>query len=256
MANLNNLNSMTHTYIRMIAVLACITISATATAQKFITTGKIEFERKTNQHAFMDENNVWDEAAKKNLPKFVTYYFDLNFDNGRSLYKAGRDADVQKQKFWGVFAADNVISTNLDSNTSVTQKSIYGDTYLLNDSIRNVKWKITTEMRKIAGFDCRKAVGKVMDSIIVIAFYTDEITPGGGPESFAGLPGMILGIAIPRMHTTWYATKLQVTDLKENDLAAPKKGKKIAKIDFSKQLKDITKNWGEDGERMQWQLLL
>jgi len=247
---------MNRAYIKLIAVIACISVFTTATSQQFITKGKIEFERKTNQHAFMDENNMWDAMAKKNLPKFITYYFDLNFDNGRSLYKAGRDADVQKQKYWGIFAADNVVSSNLDSNTSVIQKSIYGDTYLLTDSIRNIKWKITTEMRKIAGFNCRKAVGKVMDSIIVIAFYTDEITPGGGPETFAGLPGMILGIAIPRMHTTWYATKLQVTDLKENDLAVPKKGKKVATNDFNKQLKEILKNWGDNAERMQWQLML
>lgn len=243
-------------YIILMAVIGCISLPGTGTAQQYITKGKIEFERKTNQHAFMDENSMWDAMAKKNLPKFITYYFDLNFDNGRSLYKPGRDADVQKQKFWGVFAADNIISFNLDSNTSVTQKSIYGDTYLINDSIRSTKWKITNETRKIAGFDCRKAVGKVLDSIIVIAFYTEEIVPGGGPESFAGLPGMILGIAIPRMHTTWYATKLQVTDVKENELTVPKKGKKVAKNDFSKQLKDILKDWGDNAQRMQWQLLL
>ncbi|MEJ7768184.1 MAG: GLPGLI family protein, partial [Chitinophagaceae bacterium] len=94
------------------------------------------------------------------------------------------------------------------------------------------------------------------DSIIVIAFYTDEIVPSGGPESFAGLPGMILGIAIPRMHTTWYATKLQVVALSVNDLAVPKKGKKYAGNDFRKQLKDILKNWGEDGVRRQWQMML
>lgn len=213
-------------YSRLISIVAFIFISTTVSSQ-FITKGKIEFERKTNQHAFMDENNSWDAMAKKNLPKFVTYYFDLSFENARLLYKPGRDADVQKQKYWGVFDADNIILTKLDSNTSVTQKSIYGDTYLIRDSIRKTNWKITTEMRKIAGFDCRKAVGRVMDSIVVIAFYTDEITPSGGPESFAGLPGMILGIAIPRMHTTWYATKLELTDIKRDELAEPKKGKKL-----------------------------
>ena len=55
----------------------------------------------------------------------------------------------------------------------------------------------------------------VMDSIVVIAFYTDEILTSGGPESFNGLPGMIMGLAIPRLHTTWYATKLALR--KEND---------------------------------------
>lgn len=236
-------------------LLFLLFVSITATCQ-FISKGKIEFERKTNQHAFLDENSVWDEAAKKNLPKFVTYYFDLSFDNSRTLYKPGREADTRQNKYWGVFDADNIISSNLDSNRVVSQKSIYGDIYLITDSLKKIDWKIGTEIRKIAGFNCRKAVGKVMDSIIVIAFYTDEIIPGGGPESFSGLPGMILGVAIPRLHTTWYATKLQLVNVTDAELAAPKKGKKYAFENFKNELKNITKRWGEDGKRMQWQLLL
>ena len=241
---------------KLLLLVALVASLSTGFAQQFVSKGKIEYERKTNQHALLDENSSWDQAAKKNLPKFVTYYFDLDFDNDKLLYKAGRDADVRQNKYWGVFDGDNVIATNLNSNTAVTQKSVYGDTYLIMDSIRKIDWKIGTELRKIAGFDCRKAVGKVMDSIVVIAFYSDEILPNGGPESFAGLPGMILGVAIPKMHTTWYATKLKLTEVKETELAAPTRGKKIAFGDFKKQLKTILKNWGKEGERMEWQLLL
>ncbi len=247
--------------LRLIVLIAFIGLSTSGWAQisgapQFISKGKIEYERKTNQHAFMDDNDAWDAALKKNLPKFVTYYFDLEFDKSHSVYKPGREPDVKQNKFWGIFDADNIIATNLDSNTSVTQKKVYGDTYLITDTVRKVDWKISTEIRKIAGFDCRKAVGKVMDSIIVIAFYTDEILATGGPESFAGLPGMILGIAIPRMHTTWYATKLQLVDIPSNELAAPKKGKKYAGPDFRNQLTTILKNWGDEGVRMKWQMML
>ncbi len=231
-------------------------IAMSGSAQQFISKGRIEFERKTNQHAFLDENNSWDAQAKKSLPKFVTYYFNLDFDNDKLLYKAGRDADVKQNKYWGVFDGDNTIATNLSTNTAITQKSVYSDTYLITDSVRKIDWKISTEIRKIAGFDCRKAVGKVMDSIIVIAFYTDEILPNGGPESFAGLPGMILGVAVPKMHTTWYATKLELAPINDAQLASPTRGKKIAAGEFKKQLKDILKNWGDEGKRMEWQLLL
>jgi GLPGLI family protein len=242
---------------KILYILATLLTSATAFGQQqFITHGKIEYERKTNQHAFMDESNVWDEMAKKNLPKFVTYYFDLTFKDGKSVYKPGREPETKQNKYWGVFDADNIIATNMDSGTSVTQKSIYGDTYLISDSIRKIDWKISTEMREIAGFNCRKAVGKVMDSIIIIAFYTDEILPSGGPESFAGLPGMILGIAVPKMHTTWYATKLQLLDITDKDLVDPKKGKKYQGTAFRSQLKDILKNWGDEAKRMEWQLAL
>ena len=65
MGNHNKSNRMNCVCIKLITVIACISISTTATSQQFITKGKIEFERKTNQHAFMDENNMWDAMAKK-----------------------------------------------------------------------------------------------------------------------------------------------------------------------------------------------
>jgi len=238
-------------------ILIVLLFSLNAQAQtKFITAGKIEYERKTNQFAFMEEGDAWDEMAKKNLSKFVTYYYDLTFNGNRTLFKPGRDPDTKQNKWWGVFDSDNTILTHLDSNSAVTQRTIYGDVYLISDSLRTIDWKITTEMRKIAGFDCRKAVGRVMDSIIVIAFYTDEIITPGGPESFSGLPGMILGLAIPRLHTTWYATKLQLAEVTDKELAAPRKGKKMTGTDYRKQVSDIIKQWGEYGKKRQWQYFL
>jgi GLPGLI family protein len=224
--------------------------------QQFITQGKIEYERKTNQHAFMDESSIWDDMAKKNLPKFVTFYFDLTFKGDCTLFKTGRDPETKQNKYWGIFDSENTILTHLDSNTSLTQRNIYGDVYLVTDSLRTVAWKITPEIRKIAGFDCRKAVGRVMDSIVVIAFYTDEIVTTGGPESFNGLPGMILGLAIPRLHTTWYATKLQLVDVTDKDLATPKKGKKMTGNGYRTEVKTILKQWGEEGQKRQFQFLL
>jgi GLPGLI family protein len=225
-------------------------------AQQFITHGKIEFERKVNQHSMLEEGSIWNDMMKKNTPKFYTSYYDLYFKGNISLYKNGREPEVRQNKVWSVFVADNTIQTNLDSNTSITLKDIQNDLYLINDSLRKIDWKIGTEIRKIANFDCRKAVGKIMDSIIVIAFYTDEIMASGGPESFSGLPGMILGIAIPRLHTTWYATKLELIDIPDKDIQAPKKGKKYTSTAFQTQLREIMKDWGDEGKRLIPQILL
>jgi GLPGLI family protein len=224
--------------------------------QRFISHGKIEYERKTNQHAFANESNFWDNMAKENSSKFVTYYYDLVFNEHTSLFKQGRDPDVKQFKMWGVFDSENIILTKLDSNKSLTQRDVYGEVFLINDALRKIDWKITTEMRPIAGFDCRKAVGRIMDSIVVIAFYTDEITAAGGPESFAGLPGMILGLAIPRLNTTWYATKLQLTDVTDKDLVAPKKGKPISNTEYRTTINRILKRWEDSGGRREWQFLL
>lgn len=90
--------------LKSILLIAFISMSVTVCAQtggvpQFISRGKIEYERKTNQHAFMDDNNVWDAMMKKNLPKFVTYYYDLSFDKNHSLYKPGREPDVKQNRY-------------------------------------------------------------------------------------------------------------------------------------------------------------
>ena len=237
-------------------IIVLIFPSTLLAQQQFITEGRIEYERKTNQHAFMDEGNMWDEAARKNMSKFVTYYYDLVFKGDRTLFKTGREPETKQSKYWGVFDSENTILTQLDSSASVTQRSIYNDLYIVTDSLRTINWKITPEIRKIANFDCRKAVGRIMDSIVVIAFYTDEILTNGGPESFNGLPGMILGLAIPRLHTTWYATKLTLVEVTDKDLVAPKKGKKMTGDSYRSELRNILKQWGDEGVKRLPALLL
>jgi GLPGLI family protein len=224
--------------------------------QQFITQGKIEYERKTNQHAFLDENSAWDDLRKKALPKFVTYYYDLTFKDNRTLFNTGREPEIKQTKDWGIFDSENTVLTSLDSNKALTHRNFHGENFLVTDSLRHIEWRITPEIRKIAGFDCRKAVGKVMDSLVVIAFYTDEIITGGGPESFNGLPGMILGLAIPRLHTTWYATKLQLVEVADKDLAAPKKGKKMSGKEYRSTIKDLIKNWGDYAAKIQYEFFL
>jgi GLPGLI family protein len=113
-----------------------------------------------------------------------------------------------------------------------------GKPYLITDSIRKIHWKITSEIKMIAGFSCRRANAIIMDSVYVVAFYTDEIIPRGGPESFTGLPGMILGIALPYDHTTWFATRVSLKQVSNTQFKSPTGEKKIN----NRELKDILTN--------------
>ncbi len=221
---------------------------------RFITTGKIEFEKRTNQHSLLDEEDMWDEMLKNTYPKFAITYFDLLFDEKRSLYKTGKDPE-NRMIHWGLSYITNTFYRDMEHERYVHQKNIFGSDFLITDSLPQIEWKITNEQRTIAGFECRKAVGKVFDSIVVIAFYTDQIIPSSGPESFGGLPGMIMGLAIPRMHTTWYATKLELTPFTEKDIAAPKTGKKFTGPQFRSEITDIIKerDWLK---KLSWQMLI
>jgi GLPGLI family protein len=153
-------------------------------------------------------------------------------------------------------ANDNVVFSDISNQTFSSQKTVFETVFNINDSLRKIDWKITPDTRTIANIECRKATAIIMDSIFVVAFYTDLIVTSGGPESFTGLPGMILGLAIPRLNTTWFATKLELVEVKPTDLVAPKKGKKTTIESLRTQLEASMKNWGKMGKKNIWQVMI
>ena len=74
--------------------------------------------------------------------------------------------------------------------------------------------------------------------------------------SLGGLPGMIMGVTIPRMHTSWIATKLQLAGFDENKIVAPKKGKKKPAGELAETLKKVTADWGNWGQQSIWNIFL
>lgn len=215
---------------------------------RFLTTGKIEFERKTNTHRlfFSDESDSWAENFKKFVPQFSIDYFDLIFSGEKSLYRPGREPEVRRTGFFQSPAYENVVYKDLGQQTTISQKQVFESLFLLNDSVKKLEWKIEEETRTIAGFECRKALTRICDSVVVVAFYTDEIIPSNGPESFNGLPGMILGLAIPRLYTTWFATKIELLSAKEEKkIAPPSKGKDSNETELLTKINEGIKDWGE-----------
>lgn len=222
----------------------------------FISQGKIEFERKDNLYdQFKDfewDDGSFSDLMKKAMPKFKLTYYDLNFSDNTTLFKPGRE-NHENDKLLDWFSQlpgeSNTIYSNLRSKKLISQKSVYGTMFLVEDSTRKIKWKITDETRTIAGFLCRRANAMVMDSVYVVAFYTDEILTSGGPESFSGLPGMILGLALPHQHITWFATKVEAGPIGAGSLVPPAKGKHMNNTEFKKSLNDSMKERGKWGRR-------
>ncbi len=226
-------------------------IISVSAQEQFIAKGKIEFERTMNLHKQIDMSDSWGEMMKKSTPQNKVDYFDLYFSENKTLYKPGREiVNAPKVSPWMLGPAfDNTVFNDLNEQKFSSQKTIFEATYIIQDSLRKINWKITPDTRTIAGFECRKATAIIMDTVYVVAFYTDQILTTGGPESFTGLPGMILGLAIPRLNVTWFATKLELVQVKETELVSPKKGKKTTNADLLKQLADVMKNWGKEGQR-------
>ena len=239
--------------LRLTVIVILAALSAQAQQAMFLQQGRIEFEKRVNQHARMDEmrngqENSWTDALRKSTSQYLVTYFDYSFSRNTSLYKPGRDNPDNKNPFGATPAEVNIVYSRLDSMESISQKKVFEQTYLIKDSIRNIHWKITEETRKIAGFDCRRANAVIMDSIYVVAFYTDAIITPGGPESFSGLPGMILGVALPHEHITWFATKVLVDDIKAEALKPPTKGKETNAKGIKEDITKILGRWGNYGQ--------
>jgi GLPGLI family protein len=247
---------------RILILLTFFYATAAARAQNntvFISQGKIEYERSTNLYAQIskDDDGEWTELRKKASTHFKTAYFDLLFNRNKSLYRPGRESnDKDNSIFIQAPAQNNTIWSDLDNAKGISQKNIFEELFLVQDSLRKIKWKITAETRNIAGFSCRRANAIIMDSIYVVAFYTDEILTSGGPESFSGLPGMILGVSLPHEHVSWFATKVEAIPVPDSQLAPPVKGKKTTNTNLTETVRQGMKDWGKEGQRFMRAALL
>lgn len=221
------------------------------------TQGKIEFERRMNIHRTIDqmdeENKQWIEKMRSQIPKHSVQFFDMSFTNNSSLYKPGRESE-QTTKLWFAQtpAAENIVFTDFTNGTVTAEKLVFEQRFLVKDSMRKIKWKIHDEVRTIANYKCRKAVGVMFDSVYVIAFYTEDIIASGGPEMFSGLPGMILEVAIPRLHTTWTALKVEYNAPDQKEMIPPKKGKPVTQKEMQGSIGSSLKNWGEYADKATW----
>ncbi|WP_426326635.1 GLPGLI family protein [Pedobacter sp. R-06] len=248
------------TTLKYTILFAVIFISKSLMAQNihFVQNGVIEFEKRSNMYALIKKKINKDNESymvpaldqyKKNNPQFKVAKSTLSFNKDKSLYKwptveetanpnwAARDALVDLK---------NTIATDYNTRTSISQKAVYEDTYLVKDSLRKINWKITDETREIAGYECRRANAIIMDSIYVVAYYSNQIAVSGGPESFTGLPGMILGLALPHQNITWFATKVTEVAVPEKDLSPPTKGKPTDNKGLTDKITSALKNYGPE----------
>ncbi len=238
---------------RIILITTLILSVQQLDAQLFINKAVVEYEVKVNIKKTMG-NSSWAEMLKDNMPQFKTGYYQFTFANNKSIYKFDHWGDKKVPEWLRKSDEENAWYFDHNAGKFIMQKNVYGSDFFVEDSIPVIEWQLTNENRIIAGFNCRKAIGKIMDSVYVFAFYSDEITISGGPCSINGLPGMILGLTIPRLYASWIATKVMVNDVKENTIK-PISSKKYYTVNgLKKTIRERTKEWvrDDDPESQKW----
>ncbi len=229
--------------------------------QTFIFNGVIEYERRINVHRQFEQDNESSEWFKEFLskqPKFHNSYFNLSFNRDKGIYQPGREADAKMEPWMIGPAKTNIVLTDYHSEVYNSRKRVFEESFEITDTVTKMQWKLSNETRTIAGFECRKAVGIICDSVYVVAFYTEEIPVSGGPESFGGLPGMILGLAVPRLYSTWFATKVELNEPPAAVFTQGKPGrsKKLAGSQLAPILTSTFTDWGKRGQKFIWWSML
>lgn len=213
-------------------------------AQDFVTRGRIEYEVKVNLKLMARNSgyNYMDQDMFGLRQEFQTSYKEMVFTNDEWIYRP-----LKKKTEDGSINTEVSIYGNKNTGVIETRSKYESDEwYIFKDSLPSFRWKIESETRKIAGWVCRKAVTRIHDSVYVIAFYCPEIIPQTGPGIFNGLPGMILGLAIPRYYKTWFATKVELADVDESKVRSLEARKE--KVYSKKELVEILiKQFKADG---------
>ncbi len=239
--------------------------------------GKVTYERVSTFEAHFNINgdeNVMPQTRKDN--------FELNFANNQSLWKAAEkdDNDGSTTQSEGgmqirmvVAGADDVLFTDFGTGKKVEKRELFDKTFIIDDSINKLKWKITGETKTILNHTCMKAVttrvsqsmrmtmdnGKmerkeVTDTSLIVAWYTTEIPVPAGPAEFQGqLPGLILQLDVSNGRQLYTATGIS----EKADLASIKEpsGKKHYtpeefKKEREKMMKEMEQNMHGSGNRV------
>jgi len=200
------------------------------------------YEQKIDLHRRMQ-----DEQMKVMVPQFRTSKYELNFADNQSMYKIQEEEpDIAENtsnggivmKFGG---ANSEYYKNFATQKQVEKRELGDKDYIIEDSLHHTTWKLIDTTKTILGYTCKKATGKTERGSDVEAWYTEDIPVSSGPETFSGLPGMILQIDINKEEFVTTAISIEKTGDKK-ELKEPTKGKKITPEEYAAKMKELFGN--------------
>ncbi|HKC36318.1 MAG TPA: GLPGLI family protein [Chitinophagaceae bacterium] len=256
---------------KRLLIAAAILIAIPSLAQ--VKEGKIVYERTMQMQIRINDDNP---AFQNMIPKERKDKFELFFTEGKSLWQPVEDDSQGDETSFGdgngvrmVFrmpGSDDITFHNIAEGKKVEQRELGGKSYIIADSIKKMGWKVAGETKMILGHNCMKATTqrmqesfrmtmdngeakreKIMDTLNIVAWFTNEIPGSFGPEMYQGqLPGTILEIDVNNGRNSFKAIeispKVDVAKIKE-----PTKGKKATTEEFAKEREKLMQEMQQSG---------
>jgi GLPGLI family protein len=258
-------------------LIALTSLSTTVTAQ--MKEGKISYERKINMH-----RNLPDPQMKSMVPEFRTDKFELIFNENASLFRsvvddeapdpfanAGGGGGGGMRMSFRMPSAN--IFTDLAKQTQYEERAFFEKEFLIVDSLKQYKWKLSEETKTIAKQLCKKATtmitapqvrmrvsigggGNNTDTTAnrprapketeLVVWYAENIPVSFGPENYSGLPGVIMEIDQDNGATVTTAVEVSAKYPKK-ELVAPTKGDKMNRAQFQENMQKLMQDMQRGG---------
>ena len=211
-----------------------------------INSGEIVFEKRTNLEKRYEgserrgRSNEWMKEPK--IDEYVLYFTDSS-----SLFNPILPEVGDEDREWSTMK--NTTYQNLTSGLLERLFSYYGSEIYLLDSLRKREWIITENRSEIAGFETKQALWIANDSTKIYAWYSEQIIPSVGPESFNGLPGAILGLALEDGGVVYFAKEVKPLSKSNIEKEMPKGKPKdyYSSIELRKLVKELFSAGGSGG---------
>jgi GLPGLI family protein len=181
---------------------------------------------------------VWGNRSEWKLYNNL-YFTDKETKYEDSEEKAEPDAgdyNDRKETFF--------IKRDFVKNTLHEAYEVLGKTYVVEDSLLTMEWKIQNDLKEVAGHICMKAyMEDTLRQQKIVAWFAQDIPFNGGPDRFHGLPGMIMEVDINDGALNISANRIDYKKLTtEMDVPKKLKGKKIKQVEYAAMIKKYIDN--------------
>lgn len=215
-------------------------------------------------------------GMEQQMPSTRTDKFELTFGNNQSLWKQAEQDNEEDASFSSengahirmvVAGSNDVLFTDIEKGKKVEKRELFEKTFIIDDTISKLKWKMTGETKTILGKPCMKATtttirtrtmmnmdnGKmerkeIQDTSNIVAWFTSGIPVSAGPVEYQGqLPGLILEMDIKDGTQTFLATAIS----EKADLAIikePTGKKRYTAEEFKKEREKMMKEMEQNNQ--------
>src|SRR5215831_18049690 len=103
----------------------------------FLSHGRVEYERKVNLWAQIDDNDWdndedWKTLMRKIYPQFKSTYFNLEFNGDRTLFQPGRENPANNTRFsYEEPGETNTVFNDFAKELTTSQKNVFEEKFLV-----------------------------------------------------------------------------------------------------------------------------